>query len=303
MSHVLVIEDDEGVRNVVALLLEGSHTITCVEDCAGAEEAIVKVAPDVVILDVALPHNPSAAARSSLALAASLTVSDIPVIFMTGYSDLAESLERIRMPVLRKPFHLIELRREIEVAMARTKHNRQPVAAGLRDLLRRPHELATMVARLGGSVAALKADLTGISKDECQNLRERAIRARRLALLTERDGAGPFYAIAIQIENTALRLEALRLVTTARERAHYTQRLLTEVDALFEQAQASIAATMVERRAPRKPRTLDARDLREEALVLREEARAVKDLAEKRAFASRAVKFAQLAQEISAPGM
>lgn len=299
MSHVLVIEDDEGVRGAIALLLESSHTVTCVEDCAGAEEAVVKAPPDVAILDVGLPRNASATAKSSLALAASLTASGIPLIFMTAYPDLAESLEGLRVPLLRKPFRLAQLRREIGVALGQTKQNQQRITAGLQSLFRRRDDLATMVARLGGTIEALETDLMGAGKDEFKDLRERASRARRLALLTDPRGSGPFYAIACQIESRVLQLEAQRLIVTGREKAHYARQLLAEIDTLFAQARAKVAVASTASRSRRGYPASNVRDLREEALVLGEEARAIEDRPEKREFASRAFKFAQLAEHAS----
>jgi DNA-binding NtrC family response regulator len=58
-SHILVVEDDEGMRGLLAdeLRERASYEVTCAEHVAGAREALRGSVPDLVIADLELPDG------------------------------------------------------------------------------------------------------------------------------------------------------------------------------------------------------------------------------------------------------
>jgi DNA-binding NarL/FixJ family response regulator len=58
MITVSIVEDDDDIRETLALLIDGSHGFRCAShfrDCEGALAAIVEDPPDVVLMDIELP--------------------------------------------------------------------------------------------------------------------------------------------------------------------------------------------------------------------------------------------------------
>jgi len=125
---ILVVEDEGDVRTVVRRQLESmGHKVLVAE---GPTEALLLVqgpgAPDVLLTDVVLGSG-----MNGIDLAAQARASrpSLAVIFMSGYTAIAEAQQRIRdtgAPLLSKPFTTPQLER---VLVAATEHSR-PSANG-----------------------------------------------------------------------------------------------------------------------------------------------------------------------------
>ena len=115
---VLVVDDDAGMRDLVAAALRhsGWQTLTA----AGGEEARCTAraaAPDVVVTDLRMPG------MDGLELCRALRADDpdLPVVVLTAHGDLANAIEAMRagaFDFLPKPFEPDELRLRVERAVA-----------------------------------------------------------------------------------------------------------------------------------------------------------------------------------------
>lgn len=120
-ATVLVIDDDADVRGFMADALEAlGYHVKQAEDGEAGLRAIDQVAPDIVVVDFAMPGLNGA----DVAKAARAKQPRLPIVFASGYSD-TEAIEQVVGPhthLLRKPFRVAEL----QAAIAGALHNRQP---------------------------------------------------------------------------------------------------------------------------------------------------------------------------------
>ena len=86
MASVLVVEDDQHIREAVARsLVDAGHAVRTEPNGAAALTAIVDWRPDVVVLDLGLPDMDGTQVLPMLR-----SVSDVPVIVATARDDEAE---------------------------------------------------------------------------------------------------------------------------------------------------------------------------------------------------------------------
>jgi len=131
--RVLVVEDDHGLRDVLARgLREHDVTVVTARDGAGALGAVGADGPgafDAVVLDIGLPDSDGRDVCQALR-AAGLTA---PVLFLTARDQLHDVLSGFAAGAddyLAKPFHLSELLARLRVALRRSAAAR-PAPAGL----------------------------------------------------------------------------------------------------------------------------------------------------------------------------
>ncbi|MEV4508508.1 response regulator [Dactylosporangium sp. NPDC049525] len=121
-GHILVVEDDEDVRDIVVrILTRAGYRVTApasataaIELCADPAFTVDALLTDVIMPDIAGPQ---------LANAARLLRPQLPVLYMSGYT--AGSLPGGRTltddPLLRKPFTTDELLHQLQLALRRTR--------------------------------------------------------------------------------------------------------------------------------------------------------------------------------------
>ncbi|MTW18238.1 response regulator [Rhodoplanes serenus] len=115
---VLVVEDNQAVAEVCRSYLDqlGWDMIFA----ASPREALASLgnghAVDIVLSDILMPGG-----MSGIELARELrrVAPSVPVVLMTGFNDRADEVARSGYPVLRKPFDIEALHRELTAAMAR----------------------------------------------------------------------------------------------------------------------------------------------------------------------------------------
>jgi len=120
MARILIAEDEEGLRSLVAraLMLDGHDVITA-NDGAEAFELIVRTqgAFDLLLTDIRMPVMDGIA----LALAAARDHPRLAILLMTGYADQRErafGLEALIHDVVTKPFSLATIRTAVNGALA-----------------------------------------------------------------------------------------------------------------------------------------------------------------------------------------
>jgi CheY-like chemotaxis protein len=116
IESVLIIEDDDDIREVAALTLEtvGGYEVLCVDNGYAGVDAAAARQPSVILLDVMMPEldGPSTFAL----LRRREETRDIPVIFMTAKAgaDQRRLRELGARGVITKPFDPMTLRFEVE---------------------------------------------------------------------------------------------------------------------------------------------------------------------------------------------
>jgi CheY-like chemotaxis protein len=125
MVQILIVEDERIVaRDLARRLTRMGHTVVAtVASGEAAIQAATELRPGVVLMDVGLPGE-----LDGLAAAAHIwTQLQIPVIYLTGYSD-SQTLEHARTPLpllhLQKPFNEETLRDVLTRAL--TIQRREP---------------------------------------------------------------------------------------------------------------------------------------------------------------------------------
>jgi CheY-like chemotaxis protein len=106
MAKILVADDEPELRNTVdAMLSSKGHTVIHAEDGLQALEAIKKHSPDVILCDIEMPKLRGFDVLTQLR--EHPTMSKIPVIFLTGMTDISYMVEAMQLNVndfITKPF-------------------------------------------------------------------------------------------------------------------------------------------------------------------------------------------------------
>jgi len=131
MTSVLVVEDDPGIRSALSRgLTERGHAVTLASAGLNALELVVKVQPDVVLLDLGLPDI-----DGLQVLAMIRGIGEIPVIVITAQDDdkvLVEALDAGADDYVVKPFGLdqVDARMRAILRRAGPRGSDGPVVVG-----------------------------------------------------------------------------------------------------------------------------------------------------------------------------
>jgi two-component system cell cycle response regulator CpdR len=120
MARILIAEDEEGLRGLVArALAEAGHEVVAAADGAEALDLLVRARDkfELLLADIKMPVMDGIA----LALAAARDFPDLTILLMTGYADQRErahGLDALIHDVITKPFTLDEIRSAVASALA-----------------------------------------------------------------------------------------------------------------------------------------------------------------------------------------
>jgi two-component system, cell cycle response regulator CpdR len=120
MPRILIAEDDESVRGLVArALLENGHDVVTAADGGAALETLTRERGrfDLLLTDVKMPVMDGIA----LALAAARDHPDMAILLMTGYADQRErahGLDALIHDVITKPLSIADIRSAVDEALA-----------------------------------------------------------------------------------------------------------------------------------------------------------------------------------------
>ncbi len=116
MAKIVVAEDEKDIRELLVFVLElAGHQVVAVSDGAQAVETVRKEMPDLVILDVRMPHMDGYDACRLLKQDAQ--TAHIPVVFLSARgqdSEVQTGLEAGAEKYIIKPFSPEELLKEID---------------------------------------------------------------------------------------------------------------------------------------------------------------------------------------------
>ena len=120
MASILVIEDEPGVAEIIAVNLAGAgHEISPVHDGEAALVALAGDPPDLVILDLNLPRV--SGFRVMTVMRRTTAWADVPVIVVTAY-NFEEAVDVVRAGIddfLTKPFDVSDLLEIVERVIRR----------------------------------------------------------------------------------------------------------------------------------------------------------------------------------------
>ena len=119
MANILVIEDDNALREGIALALKAQGTVIPCPTLAAARAAMAEMAMDLLLLDINLPDG------SGLDFCREVRrESRVPVIFLTANDtelDEVMGFESGGDDYITKPFSLAVLRARVEAALRRSR--------------------------------------------------------------------------------------------------------------------------------------------------------------------------------------
>jgi two-component system, OmpR family, response regulator len=107
LQHILCVDDEDDILEVTSLCLEsiGGFRVTCCGSGADIVSVVERERPDMVLLDVMMPHMDG---PSTLRLLQEASASPhVPVVFMTARvqpAEVGEYLELGAVGVVAKPF-------------------------------------------------------------------------------------------------------------------------------------------------------------------------------------------------------
>jgi DNA-binding response OmpR family regulator len=145
MTSILVVEDDPGIHGALARgLSDQGHAVTVARDGLSALELVIKVVPDVVLLDLGLPDI------DGLQVLAMLRgLGDTPVIVITAQDDdkmIVKALDAGADDYVVKPFGLDQIAARMRAVLRRGSAGsaEAPIVIGALVI-----EARTRTARLG----------------------------------------------------------------------------------------------------------------------------------------------------------
>jgi DNA-binding response OmpR family regulator len=107
-KHILVVEDDPLVSEVVVDALEGIYDTSCAVNSAAAMERLRAGGIDAMLLDCTLPGG------LDPHLVPMADDNGVPVILMSGHPDMMDRVPGAARPCIQKPFSLTALLATLE---------------------------------------------------------------------------------------------------------------------------------------------------------------------------------------------
>ena len=124
IAHILVVDDDDGIRSLVKKYLnENNYLVTTANSAEDAQEKILIIKFDLIVLDIMMPG------KSGLEfIRENKNILDTPVILLTAKGEALERIKGLETGAddyLPKPFEPKELILRIKNIVEKTKKNDQ----------------------------------------------------------------------------------------------------------------------------------------------------------------------------------
>ena len=128
--RVLVVDDDRGIRHLLELLLERQGwVVESLEDGSEAVERILSSRPDVVVLDLMLPHTSGFEILERLQAAEPALMHHVVVVTAASSQTLgALHCQDVIWKLIRKPFDIGELVTSVSACAAAQRPSRAEAA-------------------------------------------------------------------------------------------------------------------------------------------------------------------------------
>ncbi|MCP3997094.1 MAG: response regulator transcription factor [bacterium] len=147
MASVVIIEDEQRIRELVArVLADRGHDVESTATAMEGLQAVVRISPELVILDMGLPDLDGAELLKMIR-----AVSDVPIIVATARTedrDVIRTLDAGADDYLTKPFSVDQLEARVRAVLRRTggEGRQGPLMVGALEV-----DVAAREARLNGS--------------------------------------------------------------------------------------------------------------------------------------------------------
>jgi len=178
-GSVLVVDDTAATRDLlISVLTREGYRVTCADDGGPVAQLVRELHPDLVLMDVLMPHVDGFAACA--AVKSDPTTRLTPVVLITGLDDLDSRVRGIDAGAddfLTKPFNLAELRARVRslVRIKRYTDDLDSAEAAIislaltieaRDPLTNGHcqRLAKYAEQLGSAIGLGAEDLTSLTR-------------------------------------------------------------------------------------------------------------------------------------------
>ena len=126
-TKVLVVDDDLNIQRVLVFTLkQEGYEVHVASDGQAAVEMAASLAPDLILMDVAMPVMDGYAATQKIR--ASETGAKVPIIMLTAEADVEQRVKGLRAGAdddIVKPFHPLELIARIKALLARSGGGQQ----------------------------------------------------------------------------------------------------------------------------------------------------------------------------------
>lgn len=124
MAHILVVDDEMGIRELLSeILADEGHTVWLAEHAAAARKIRSEKRPDLVLLDIWMPDTDGISLLKEWSAGGLLTM---PVVMMSGHGTIDTAVEATRIGAidfLEKPIALQKLLATVKKAL---KHETVP---------------------------------------------------------------------------------------------------------------------------------------------------------------------------------
>jgi DNA-binding response OmpR family regulator len=130
MEHIVVVEDDQAIADMLCLHLKEQHyQVTHIDDGLRAREFLLKESYDLVLLDIMLPNYNGLDICKELRQVQPIT----PILLLTsmsGEADRVIGLELGADDYLTKPFSLRECIARVKALLRRSQYSQAPTEEG-----------------------------------------------------------------------------------------------------------------------------------------------------------------------------
>ena len=122
IAHILVVDDDDGIRNLVKEYLnENNFLVSTAKNAEDAYEKILIIKFDLIVLDVMMPGK-----NGLEFIQENKKIIDTPIILLTAKGEISDRVEGLEIGAddyLSKPFEPKELTLRIKNILNKTKKN------------------------------------------------------------------------------------------------------------------------------------------------------------------------------------
>lgn len=131
MAHILVVDDEHGIRDLLwEVLNDEGHAVTLAENAGQARAARAAETPDLVLLDIWMPDMDGVTLLKEWAAGGLLTM---PVIMMSGHATIDTAVEATKigaLAFLEKPVTLQKLLAAVDAALIKDRPHPGAAQAG-----------------------------------------------------------------------------------------------------------------------------------------------------------------------------
>jgi len=128
MARLMVIDDDvELTDDLAAMLKSAGHTVSTFDKVEGAVEKLIEEKPDLLVLDVMFPEDPSGGMSLAIKIRQQAETAELPIILLTNVNqelplDLsAKDIDQKWMPVqdfVEKPVEVQQLLAKVDALLS-----------------------------------------------------------------------------------------------------------------------------------------------------------------------------------------